>query len=63
MSGHRPEWAYEYLLAKLTDVEEALTELDARAEPLTYAATRRNLVALEARLEAAIAAFESEPTR
>ena len=55
----KPDWAYEYLLGKLGEVEDALTELDAKAEPLTYAATRRHLVALEARLRAALASFEA----
>ena len=59
MEEEQPDWAYEYLLGKLGEVEDALTELDAKAEPLTYAATRRHLAALEARLTAALAAFES----
>jgi hypothetical protein len=61
--GDQPDWVYEYLLAKLGDVQDVLTELDARAEPLTYAEMRRQLVALEARLEAALAAFESPAPR
>jgi hypothetical protein len=63
MPDSNPDWAYEYLLGKLGDVEDALAELDARAEPLTYTETRRQLVTLQARLAAAIAAFdEPAPT-
>ena len=53
----RPGFEYEYLLAKLTEVQEALAFIDASEDPLAYAETRSALEALASQLVRALGTF------
>jgi hypothetical protein len=51
----RDSFEYEFVLAKLAEIDEALAELDARPDALDRAVERRLLVEEAARLAAALA--------
>lgn len=58
--GVGPDWVYEYLLAKIDELGDAIAALDDAVDPLAHADLRRRLVELEAKHRGALAAFESD---
>ena len=58
----RREFEYEFILAKLSELDDAVIALDARPDALAWAADRRLLVDEAARLAAALAQYERPRT-
>jgi hypothetical protein len=58
----RQAFEYEYILAKLAEVEEALARIDRSGDPLAESETRRVLVEQAGRLIGALAVYD-ESTR
>ena len=58
----RDEFEYEFILGKLSEIEEALATLEARPDALELASERTLLVEEAARLTAALAEFDRQRT-